>query len=204
MSVFNIPVITSMIGQITTSSGSCISVSSSQLDIGSGTSNSSDVWAYGLYDYSWYSAIWLQSELGTTKQITGLEVDLRSYTTPYTYDNMSIELAHTTDDIFDDTPAVDWSDMVINDQLTVLTFDMVITSNGYQTITFDNNFCYNGTDNLIIRVRNNKGDWDSGFGRGYYDFSPAISRAAYKAEDDNYPTGNGQRTNNRVNIKFKY
>jgi hypothetical protein len=142
--------------------------------------------------------------MGGTKQITGIEVELRSYSTPYTYENMSIEFAHTTDDIFPDDPAIDWSDMVINDQLTVITFDMVISSNGFQTIDFDENFCYNGTDNLILRVRNNSDDWDSGYGKGYYDFSPAINRAAQAYSDGSYPTGDGNRTNSRINIKFKY
>jgi len=205
MSFINIPVITSMIGQIPSSSGSCTPVTSSELVIGGGTSTSSSVWAYGLYDYSWYSAIWLNTELtGGTKQITGIEVEMQGYTTPYTYNNMTVKLGHVVESIFDTTPAVDWSDMTVSNVITATTFNMTINASGFQVITFNTNFCYDGTSNLIIGVDNNDGTWESGFGSGKYNFTPAINRAAYKAQDTTFPTGNGTRNNSRINIKFKY
>lgn len=184
--------------------GGCTPVLSLELQIGSGTSSSSNVPFYGLYDYSWFGGIWLQSELGDTKQMTGIEFEVTSYTTPYTYNNLEIWVHHVVEDIFDSSPLVNLSDLTISDTLKVATTNLTISSNGWQTITFDENFCYNGTSNIVLEFRNYDGTWQSGFGRGKYDFSPSISRAAHKATDGQFPTGAATRSNSRVNMRFKY
>ena len=184
--------------------GGCTPVLGSNIQIGSGTSSTSNVPFYGLYDYSWFAGIWLQSELGATKQLTGIEFEVKSYTTPYYYNNLEIWMHHVTESIFDSSPAVNLSDMTISDSIKVATLNLAISSNGWQTITFDDNFCYNGSDNIILEFRNYDGTWGSGFGSGKYDSSPSIDRAAYKAADNNFPSGSGTRSNARVNMKFKY
>jgi hypothetical protein len=183
--------------------GGCTPVVGSSLTVGFGTSNASYAPFYGLYDFSWYAMIFDQSELGATKQITGIEVEVSSYTTPYIVNNQTIKIYHISQSIFDSTPAVNLSDLTLLDETIVkASFTFTISPNGWQTINFDDNFCFNGTDNILISWENRDGTWTSGFGNGEY--AVASSKAAHKATDDNYPTGNGTRTNGRINIKFKY
>ena len=196
------------IGMYAQAGAQCTAVQSADFQIGAGTSNSSNAPAYGLYDYSWYAAIWRASEFtgGASGeiQIEGIEVEVGGYTTPYTYLNQKLYLYHVTEDEFDSSPAIDLSDLTVSDETLVAEFDLVISSNGWQVVDFDTNFCYNGTDNLLMVWENRDGSWSIGFGYGEYDFSPAINRAAYKATDSAYPTGNGTRNNSRINIKFRY
>lgn len=199
-----------IIGQLQVVSGTtCSSVQTIDEQIGNGTSNASYAPAYGLYDYSWYAAIYRASEFTsgatTERQIEGIEIEVGGYTTPYTYINQNLILYHVQEDTFDSSPAVNLSDLTISDETYVKSgFTFTISSNGYQTITFDENFCYNGTDNLLLVWENRDGSWASGFGHGEYDFSPSISRAAHKEQDTTYPTGDGTRTNGRINTIFKY
>jgi hypothetical protein len=184
--------------------GGCASpVLGSSLQVGTGTSNASYAPIYGLYDYSWYGMIFEQSEMGSGKQITGIEVETRGYTNPYIVNNQTIKIYNVVETIFDSTPAVDLSDLTIsNETIVKANFTFTIGSSGFQTINFDENFCYDGVSNILISWENRDGTWQSGFGNGEY--AVAISKASYKATDDNYPTGNGTRTNGRINTKFKY
>jgi hypothetical protein len=188
--------------------GGCpYSIISSEYQIGAGTSSSSSVPFYGLYDYSVYAGIWLDTEFTSGgKQINGIELEVKSYTTPYTYNDVKIYLAEVVEDTFDSAPAVDGSDLTITNETLCFEGNITISSNGWQVINFNvGNMCYDRDSgrNLYMRVENRDGTWQSGFGRGKYDASPAISRAMHKATDTNYPTGNGTRTNSRVNTKFK-
>lgn len=187
--------------------GGCTAVKSDQLQIGAGTSNSSSAPFYGLYDYSWYGGIWLASEFTGTAdgqiQITGLEVERGSVTAGYPTNNMQIWISEITEEIFDSAPAVDGADLTKSNEVKV--FDGNLTWNsGWNEVTFDTNYCYGGSNNLLVEWRNYDGSWQSGYGHGEYDFSPAVSRAAYKATDDAYPTGDGIRNNSRINTIFKY
>ena len=61
-----------------------------------GTSNRSHFPAYGLYDYSVYMSIFLQSELDAGIEVlNGLEVQVGSYSS-YTYYDFTIKIAHTS------------------------------------------------------------------------------------------------------------
>lgn len=195
-------------GTVAGGGGGCTAVIGSEIQIGAGTSTSSSIPAYGLYDYSWFAGIWLDTEFtgGGERQITGIEVEVGGYANGYTYNNQNILLYHVTEDIFDSDPAIDLSDLTTSDEtLCKSAFSWVVTSGtGFKSIDFDTNFCYNGTDNLLLVWENRDGSWQSGYGSGRYDFSPAISRAATERQDNIYPTGNGTRSNSRINIKFKY
>jgi len=178
----------------------------SSLTIGAGTSSDYVIPAYGLYNYSWYAGIWLQSEVGAAKQITGIEFDVSSYTTPYTYNNLEIWLHQVTNSIFPSaSPQINLSDMTISKSVKVATVNLSIATNGWQTINFSTNYCYDGINNLIVEYRNYDGTYTtSGYGSGEYDSTPSISRAAYQYSDASFPTGTGTRSNSRINTKFKY
>lgn len=183
------------------------SVLSSTYQIGAGTSTSATVPFYGLYDYSVYAGIWQYTEFTAGgKQITGIELEVSGYTTPYTYNNVKIYLAEVVQSEFDSAPAVDGSDLTLSNETLVFDGNITISSNGWKVINFNvGNMCYDRDSgrNLYMRIENRDGTWQSGYGSGRYDFSPAINRAMYKATDSAFPTGNGTRTNSRVNTRFK-
>ena len=172
--------------------------------IANGTNNLFEAPAYGLYDYSWSSFIYTAGLIGAARQIRGIEVQVSSFTTPYTFNNQTIKLAHlapaTTQ--FDATPAVDWSDMPVSDVTIVKVFNFTITANGFIQILFDTNFCYNGTSNLILGWENRDGSWQSGYGWG--ESIGSTNSGAQKAQDFTYPTGNGTRLNQRLNLRILY
>ena len=187
--------------------GGGTAIKSDELQIGAGTSHSSSAPSYGLYDYAWYAGIWLASEFTGTAdgeiQITGLEVERGSTSSGYPTNNMEIWISEVTESIFDSSPAVDGADLTKSNEVKV--FDGNLTwSSGWNEVTFDTNYCYGGTNNLLVEWRNKDGSWQSGYGHGEYDYSPSISRAAYKATDNNYPSGSGTRNNARINTIFKY
>lgn len=112
----------------------CSPIQSIEEQIGAGTLNSSIAPAYGLYDYSWYAAIWRASEFSggatTERQITGIEVEVGGYSTPYTYLNQNIKLYHVEEEIFDIGPAIDLSDLTVSDELLVKgNYTFTISSN---------------------------------------------------------------------------
>jgi hypothetical protein len=193
-----------IIGQL--QGGACTPIQSVTEQIGSGTSNQSNAPFYGLYDYSVYAAIWEDTEFTggstTERNIQGIQFELAGYTTPYTYNNLSIYMAHCVEDVFPIGPAVDGSDLTLTDETLVWSGNYTISSNGFQSITLDTPFCYNGTSNLYVRFENRDGSWQSGFGWGEY--AVAIDKAMYKFQDTTYPTGFGNEYNSRVNWKFEY
>ena len=172
--------------------------------IANGTNNLFEAPAYGLYDYSWSSFIYPAGLIGAARQIRGIEVQVSSFTTPYTFNNQTIKLAHlapaTTQ--FDTTPALDWSDMPVSDVTIVKVFNFTISANGFIQILFDTNFCYNGTSNLILGWENRDGSWQSGYGWG--EALGSANSGAIKAQDTTYPTGNGTRINQRLNLRILY
>jgi len=172
--------------------------------IANGTFNLFEAPAYGLNDFSWSSFIYTAGLIGAPRQIRGIEVELDGYTTPYTYNNQTIKLAHLAPgtNTFDANPAVDWSDMPVSDVTVVKVFNWVISANGIIQILFDTNFCYNGTSNLILGWENRDGSWASGFGWG--EAIGSSNSGAYKAQDTTYPTGNGTRINRRLNLRILY
>ena len=198
-------ILPSMMGQLQPSGG-CVAVQSVTEQIGNGTSNQTNAPFYGLYDYSVWAGIWEDSEFSggasTERNIEGIQWELGGYSTPYDFDNLSIYMAHVTEDTFPIGPAVDGSDLTLTDETLVWSGDYTISSNGYQQLTLDTAFCYNGTDNLYIRFENRDGTWGSGFGRGEYEVF--IDKAMYKYQDSSYPTGFGNEYNARINFKFDY
>jgi len=172
--------------------------------IANGTNNVFQAPAYGLYDYSWSSFIYTAGLIGAARQIRGIEVQVSSFTTPYTFNNQTIKLAHlalaTT--TFDANPAVDWSDMPVSDVTVVKSFNWTVSANGFIQILFDTNFCYNGVDNLILGWENRDGSWAIGYGWG--EAIGSASSGAYKYQDTTYPTGNGTRISNRLNLRILY
>lgn len=175
-----------------------------------GTSNVSDYPAYGLYNYSHTMFILKQSELGSQKNITGLQIHMAGYSAGYSYNNQTIKIAHITDSQFGTNVQItntngDVSGIAgLKDLQTVKIFNWAVTS-GYNNINFNSNFCYNGVDNLLIIWMNKDGSWQSGYGWAECHSTSAQFLSWYKQNDASYPTGLGTRNSStRPNMKINY
>jgi len=150
------------------------------------TSYESYVPFYGFYDYGWSAVIYLQSELGGAKDLTGLTYDVY-FSGVYTIYDQKIWIKHTTD--------TDWvgnyakPDPVADGYTLVYEGDITFTDAHWADyISFDTMFSYNGADNMIIYWENWDGDYVSGQPRWYYPGSSyAPNRVKYRYADGSMP-----------------
>lgn len=175
----------------------------SETTVGTGTSESSLVPAYGYYDYSWSQMIYTQSEINTTGTIKSVSfyVD-NSSPSSYTMNNQKIFLGHTSSNGFDSSPSEDvTSDITVTDYTEC--YDGSITFvHGWNTITLDQDFSYNNTENLVVKLENRDGSYASPYPS--FDYTTSSNKSAYEYNDGSYPTGNGTRTSIRPNMKFMF
>jgi len=172
-----------------------------EIIVGTGTSESALVPAYGYYDYSWSGMIYLQSEIdksGTIKYISWY-VD-NSSPSSFTMNNQKIYLGNTNDNSFDDNPNESiTSDLTVTDY--TLVYDGSITwQHGWNTITLSQDWEYLNTNNILVKIENRDGSYTTPYPS--FDYTTSTDRGAYDYADDNYPTVDGTRTNIRPNIMF--
>ena len=176
-----------------------------------GSSNAIYAPAYGLYDYSVSCTLVLASEIGSgvSKQFTGLAFDLNGWTNGYTMENQNIEIFHTSDTIIRTGGTANNPVNDIRDKTVVKTnFTFTAPSaNGYYQINFDTNFCWNGTDNVVVRWTNKDGTGFAGNGWTESLSGSAVGyRFGYYYQDDNPvpETTVLLRQTRRPNIRFNY
>jgi len=187
-------------------------------DIGDGydTDVVNHYWEYTL-------SCWIidSSEMGVSKQLTGLTLKAGRYSGSYAYSpqNQYIKIAHTADSVLPSgtmsptgSPAANLSMsniLTITDETLVAsgTFSIPNLSSGdYHTFSFnDNNFCYNGIDNIVIFWINNWGSYSSGREWWMVDDTSTASqnRGAYAKAISSMPTG-FSRQNTRPVTRFTY
>ena len=176
--------------------------------IGNGTINDYDMPFYGLWDYSHEMLIFTEAEIGPqSKEIFELEFDLNSYDFGYTFNDVSIKLAHVKNDFFDDNTQVDLSGLDVSDLTTVISNrDVVFTQNGWYRFTFDNSFEYKGSGNLLVIIENRDGSWQGGYGYAESNNDLSGKKGWFAYQDDFYPQDEslGTTTYSRPNIKFSF
>lgn len=163
--------------------------------------------AYGLFEYSMSASLYNTSDLGsTTKQLTGVQMYLSGYTTPYTFTSQEIWIGQVSNSTFPSTtPQVDFSDLTFTSSLVKVksSFTLSITTNGvWYNIDFDTPYCWDNTNNLIFVWKNYKGTWSSGYGTSQA--ANVVSKGMYKGNTSGYPTGTGTRTNWPMLLRFNY
>ena len=173
-----------------------------EIQVGTGATRSYYTPFSTMDNYSISGNIYLQSEvIGAAIPILGIEMYFSGFTLPYTMANQEIYLAHVTQSQFDSAPAVDFSDLTLSDlTLVKASFTFTAANNSWVRMNFDTPFQYNGTSNILVIWKNNKGTWTSG--GGGTDTHVSTSRSMYKVGSTGQPTGNGTLTNSRSNIKF--
>ncbi len=194
--------------------GACVAAQGLDLDVGTGTNNNSRFPAYGLYDYGASITLLRQSDIGAgEKRITGIGVEgSNSFTPGYTFDNQTVIMAHipaATTAIPGGQWDISGSNIPgVSDITTVLGPFTYTPLQGYNVLTLDNFFCYNGVDNIVIIWENRDGSWQSGYGATettYVGSNSANFRVGYRVQDNSYPTGQTFQNYNFVpNWRLEY
>ena len=180
----------------------CISINygalaQSTITIGTGTGSSQVAPLNRYYNYSTHEVIYLQPELGSSKNLTKIAYNKASGSNTSGIQNVTIYMKHTSSSTLSNGSY----------SLTGYTevFDGTFTNNstsGWMEVTLDNSFSYNGTNNLQILIV-----------KGYQSYIYSYPRWRY-TRLGSYRTRNGQsdtqqptylyRTTNRPNIRLTY
>ena len=151
-----------------------------QVPIGEQSSTTSTMPINGLYDYSYSQQIVYQNEINANGDITSISFYFVSGINTDRNDDWTIHMGHTAKTDF--TSNTDWISSGSLSQ--VFTGDVTFPEpNNWMTVTFDDPFTYNGTDNLVVAVRENKPNYAStSYGR-----TPDIAnsnRSIYTSRDN--------------------
>ena len=201
-------------------SGGCAPIVGTDFTVLSGTGTVLHYVPYtGYYNYS--LGIWLMTsfELGTAKQFTGLQLS-KAYTEPsgITQLNQTIKIYHTTATELPstiNTTGTFGSSLTLNgvnaflpvsDETTVLNSSWYQTASaGWKNLNFSSNFCYNGTDNVVVMWVNNDGAYDVS-NYPFWDTDTTLAstnKGAWNYSDSSGPTSLS-RSNQRPHLKLNY
>ena len=165
---------------VTTDNFGCID-GLGNVQIGEGTSTSSYFPAYNLYDYSYSQQIYTASEIGASGAIQGLAVMPSSVNVSAVNRDIEIYLGHCTV-----ATATDWLNP--SDLTLVFSGSSNYVANEWSTFTFTTPFNYNGTDNLVVIVRDMTGSWSSSNSFYVHDV-PSGTTAELHRDGTSYPVG---------------
>ena len=155
--------------------------------------------AYGYYDYSWSASIYTTAELGGVP----LNIEKISWNVMngavMTMNDQEIWMAMTPDEIFLDGtlpedgmgPWTDWK----------LVYDGPIDfKSGWNEITLQGLYGYDGIRNLLVKVINNNGAWASSYPE--FQYTSKASSVVYNYSDGTFPGPIGYTNSIRPNTIF--
>ena len=153
------------------------------------------------YNYSLTQQIFLASEMNGATDINSISFDYAYASAMTDKTDVNIYLGHTTQSDFAST-----SDWVPFTGLHLVYSGDLNCTQGWNTFVLDSIFHYNGSDNLVLAIDDNSGDYN---GSSYIFHGASTSpdyRAMYTQSDSNNPDPNnpptGTRTYTRSNVKF--
>ena len=162
------------------------SIFAMDIEIGDGTTTTSYIPAYGLYDNGWSTFIINSNLIGMAAEFNEIKISVSSNTTGYVFENQKIYFKETTEaTVTNDYPAP-----LTNGFTLVYDGDVTFNGPGYQGVMLDTPFAYNGTSNLQIVWENHDGAWTSGYPT-YYTTNVGSNVGAYKYADTNFPEVSG-------------
>ena len=160
-----------------------------KLVIGSGTSSSGTLPSNTNYNYSYTQQIYTVEELGEAGVIESIDFYMSSTTANIR--NMDIYMVSTDKNVFENNS--EW--------ITVTAADLVFSGEvnfapaSWTTITLNNAFIYDGTQNVAIIVDDNTGAFSS---RQFRTFTASASQSHYYYRDNNDIVPNEAGTNGSV------
>lgn len=184
-----------------------VSIGQQIVQIGSDFDNCGGTPAYGLYDYSQSSMLYLATELESNgisagNSITAIEFQFNSWENGYELDNQTIKMSHISESTLPDPGLPDYSGLTISNTTTVKNeFDF----RGFTGITwgqfdFDSPFVWDGTSNILVTWENRDGSWDGGY--GWLEGRNISNRCHIWFKDNNYPTASSSENRILPNIKL--
>lgn len=161
----------------------CFIGANAQVTIGSGTNEAQNVPIEAYYGYTYSQSIYLQSEIIASGNITTLSWYFSGTSTLTNSQDIVIWMGHTTK-----TDFAGVADFVDTTMMTRVYTGALGTpaGPGWITVTLDNAFNYNNTDNLVIAVDENTLSYDA-FDDDFHCSSVASNRSVYYYEDTNNP-----------------
>ena len=114
------------------------------IQVGRGTQNDYDNPFYGLWDYSQEMFIIDEADLGSQMiNIEMMEFELHQYDDGYTYNDITIKMAHTSTSEFENGVQIDLTGLSYSDLTTCLSgHDLVIDRDGWFKFAFSTAFQY--------------------------------------------------------------
>jgi len=140
--------------------------------VGAGTTEDERLPMELYYYYSYAQSIYLSTELCGADSIQTIGWEYNGYTA--STEDIVIYLGHTTKGDF--TSTTDWIAVGSMTQVYAGTLPLTTTA-GWTTVTLDTPFAYNGTDNLVVAVDRNTGNYTSVFADFYVESTPNVDRS---------------------------
>ena len=177
-------------------------LTTNEIQIGYGTTTSEQLPINNYWEYTYSQQIFLASELNGPMDISSVSFQY-AYTSPSTVkDSVNIYLGHTTQSSFSST-----SNYIPSTGLTLVYSGNLNCTQGWNTFNFTTPFQYNGTDNLVLAIDDNSGDYD-GSTYTFYVHNAGATRAIHFYQDgadismSSPSADNEDYTSNRSNVRF--
>lgn len=176
------------------------------ITLGDNTTISNQVPIHTLYNYSLTEHLFLADEIEFAGNIRALRFRIAyTYSTEHTF-HIDIYMKHVSRNSFSDP--VDAEAFSPNDKVYSGPWTIPADTDGWLNIDFDTPFAYNGTDNLLIGMDNNSGD----FAIRYFMFSEAAGTVLSYYSDEQNPdpcdptsfTSFKEVTSQRPNVKLVF
>lgn len=124
--------------------------------------------------YSYTQTIYRASDINASGSITSLKWHFTGVDQLENSQDVTVYLAHTTKNSFESD--VEW--VSLNDLTLVYTGGLEISEEGWIEIPFNESFAYNGTDNLVVAVKENHPGNDNNYDEFYNSIGPANTSIA--------------------------
>ncbi len=168
--------------------------------IGTGSSNSGLLPAYGLYNYSWGAQLYKASEINMPGLIDSIGFYVGNSITSYVMNNQKVFIGHTSATTCG-TAQPDTTNMTV-----AYSGNLTFIGPVWFKIKLQNTFYYNGTSNLMIYWVNKDGTWVSGYPS--FNYTPTTTYLGTYMYNDTYtsifPVSSGTQTYNRPNLRLAF
>ena len=153
-----------------------------QISIGEGTNQTQGTPFDPYFGYSYSQSIYLASEVNANGNITALQWYYSGISDLSNNQDIKIYLGHTSKTVF--TSTTDW--VTLAGLTQVYAGGIVVSGPGWVTLTFDTPFPYNGTDNLVIAVDENRDGYNVS-DDDFYNSSVSGNRSIFYRSDSINP-----------------
>lgn len=158
----------------------CIGGSRAQVQVGEGSNVDQPLPIYPNYGYTYSQSIYLGSEINAAGNITSIKWKYTGINAMPNSQNLVVYIGYTSKTEF--ASESDWEDVA---NLTQVYSGGIVVSagTGWATITFDQPFAYNGLDNLVVAVDENKPGYDS-YENVFHNTAVTGDRSIYAYSDE--------------------